>query len=145
CDSGRRPPKAWMRRWARENIPIPPLTDYRGIFYTSQGLHAVIGTLFNQNYTQYESLEFSSLRIEEIAAISRKALITMLTRLRCGAGDECQTLGHRHQAYLFSNPPVGPHPWLHDFLDEWEAVAQNFYHELAEGETCGGCDFITDD
>jgi hypothetical protein len=144
CDHGRRPPKAWIQRWARENIPIPAIVDYRGIFYTSQGLHALCGTLFNQSFRQYETLEFASLRIEEIPALSRTALTTMLTRLRCGEGEDCDVrLGHRHQAWLFGNPPVGPHPWLFDWLDTYEEGAKRLYHDVKDDETCNGCDFVT--
>lgn len=142
CDYGRRPPKSWFVDWARRNVPIPPVVDYRGIFYTSQGLHALCGTLFNQSFRQYETLEFGSLRIEEIPAISRMALTTMLTRLRCGDNANCDRL-HRHQAWLFGNPPVGPHPWLFDWLDAMEDATKQLYHSLEEGERCDGCFFVT--
>ncbi len=144
-DYGRRPPKAWSRAWARENIRIPAVPDYRGIFYTSRGLHALCGTLFNQNYKQYESLEFGSLRLEEVPAISRIALTTIISRLRCGDRMHCAELGHRHQAHIYGNPPVGAHPWLFDFLDEWEQGAAMQYHALEDGETCDGCWHIEED
>jgi hypothetical protein len=145
-DFGRRPPRAWSQRWARRNIRIPQLTDYRGIFYTSEGLHALCGTLFNQSYKQYETLEFLSLRLEEVPAISQIALTTMLTRLRCGEGENCEvTHGHRHQAHIFGNPPVGAHPWLFDWLDTWEEGAKQQYHPLSDGETCDGCFLVQED
>lgn len=144
CDYGRRPPKSWFADWARNDVQIPPVVDYRGIFYTSQGLHALCGTLFNQSYRQYETLEFGSLRLEEVPAISRVALTTMLTRLRCGMGDDCESrYGHRHQAWIFGNPPVGPHPWLFDWLDSMEDATKQLYHALEQGERCDGCFFVT--
>jgi hypothetical protein len=140
----RQPPRAWLQRWARKNIEIPALADYRGVFYTDQGLHAMCGTLFNQGFTQYETLQFGSLRIEEWPAIKRKALETMLSRLRCGMGNFCEAEhGHLHQAHMFGNPWVGPHPWALDFLDTWEEGAKRVYHALRDGETCEGCFYVT--
>lgn len=123
CDYGRMPPRAWVERWAREGIQIPALTDYRSIWYTSDGLHAMCGTLSGQNYKQFETIELSSLRVEEIPNITRMALDTILGRFRCG---NCQPW-HRHQAHLFGNPPVGPHPWLFDWLDTMEESAKALY------------------
>lgn len=144
CSYDRKPPKSWFVRWARHNIPIPHLPDYRGVFCTDQGLHAMCGTLFNQGFTQYETLQFGSLRVEEFPAIKRKALETMLSRLRCGMGRDCEaTHGHRHQAHLFGNPWVGPHPWMLDWLDTREEGAKLLYHAIEDGETCEGCAYET--
>lgn len=152
-DYGRKPPKEWVAGWIDQGIRFPRLKDYRGIFYTTQGLHAVCGTLFNQSFTQFESLQFGSLRIEEITALSLPALKAILTRLRCGNGRPCKTsdcgkccrcLGHRHQAHLFGNPPVGgAHKWLFDWLDGYEEGALKQYHALADGESCDGCFYVT--
>lgn len=143
--NGRRPPKQWVRDWVRFDIPIPPgITDYRNIWYTRSGLHVMCGTLHNQSYKQYESFEFSTLRIEEIPAISPEALNAILSRLRCGKGRNCERdHGHRHQAWLFGNPPVGPHKWLADWLDTKEEGAKKLYHSLEEREICDGCEFAT--
>lgn len=153
CDYGCKPPKGWVRRWEDDGVPYPKLKDYRGIFYTSQALHAVCGTLFNQSYTQFESLQFASLRIEEITALSKQALKAILSRLRCGKGkhrpdrpkcDCCSCSGHRHQAHMFGNPPVGgAHPWLFDWLDQYEEGALKLYHVLEDGESCDGCHYVT--
>ena len=146
CDYNRQPAAAWSRRWARENIPIPALADYRGVFYTEEGLHVRTGTLFQQSYKQYETLEFGSLRLEEIPAISQVALTTMLTRLRCGMGQNCEAeYGHLHQAHLFGNPPIEAHPWLFEWLDDWEEGAAQQYHALEDGERCDGCFYVEED
>ncbi len=138
-------PSPWFRRtWEGNGIITPNLKDYSGIFYTSQGVHAVCGTLFNQNFTQFESLQFASLRVEELTALTLPALSAILSRLRCGRRKECAALNHRHQAHMFGNPPVGGvHPFLFDWLDTLEESTKRLYHALDAGETCDGCVFVT--
>lgn len=142
ADHGHKPPRAWVREWEKAGIEIPTIADYRGVFYTRAGLHATLGTLStSRSYRQYESIEFATLRVEEITGIPFAALDMILSRLRCGSGQECDVeFGHRHQAWLFGNPPVGPHPWLFDWLDRLEEGAKQLYHA---DETCPGCNFIT--
>lgn len=123
----RKPPKSWFTRWARAGIEIPPVTKYRGYLTLSTGLHALCGTLFNQSYTQYQTIQFGSLRIEEFPNISLAALTFMIERLRCGAGREVCRSRHRHQAYLLGNPPLGSHPWLFDWLDALEESGKRAY------------------
>lgn len=122
----RKPPKSWFARWARDGVEIPPVTRYRNILTTSTGLHSLCGTLFNQSYTQYQTIQFGSLRIEEVPNVSMTALTFMIERLRCGAGREVCRSRHRHQAYLIGNPPLGSH-WIFDWLDNLEESAKRSY------------------
>jgi hypothetical protein len=122
----RKPPRSWFARWAREGIEIPPVTRYRNMLTASTGLHALCGTLFNQSYTQYQTIQFGSLRIEEVPNISQSALTFMIERLRCGSGRDVCRKRHRHQAYLLGNPPLGSH-WLFDYLDTLEENAKRHY------------------
>ena len=124
AQSGHLPPREWRERWAREGIPIPSVTDYRSIWYTSEGLHAMFGTLSGTNFKQFETIDFYTIRVEEIPNISRAALDVVMARARCG--DHCDS-SHGHQIHLFGNPPVGSHPWLFDWLDTLEESAKPLY------------------
>jgi len=125
----RRPPRSWFARWARDGIEIPPLPKYRGILTLSTGYHALCGTLFNQSYTQYQTIQLGSIRIEEAINVSFAAITFMLERVRCSAGSDkalCRER-HRHQKVLVFNPPLGPHPWLYTYLDRLEESAKSHY------------------
>lgn len=123
----KRPPRSWFVRWARQGIEIPRLQKYRGVLTLSTGYHALCGTLFNQNYTQYQTIQLHSIRIEEAINVSFPAVTFMLERVRCGAGREVCAERHNHQKYLIFNPPLGPHPWLYTFLDRLEEAAKEHY------------------
>jgi len=133
----KKPPASWSRRWAKANIEIPSITRYRGIFTAPTGYHAACGTLFNQSFTQYDTLQFGSARIEEAANTSFAAISTIFERVRCskGGGERCK-LYHHHSKTLIFNPPRGPHPWLYSYLDQLEENARAYYHALSEGEEC---------
>lgn len=125
----KRPPTSWFRMWERKGIPIPPgIARYRNIFTTKLGLHVLCGTLHNQSFTQYESLQFGSIRIEEAINNSLDAITKMIERVRCGSGRDFCRAHHRHQAYLNFNPPLGPHPWLFAKLDQLEEAAKKHYN-----------------
>jgi hypothetical protein len=134
----KRPPLAWVRRWARSGIVVPSEAKYRNILTAPTGYHAYCGTLFNRSHSHYDSLSFGSARIEEAANVSFSSIQTIFERTRCsrGGGDRCKQL-HRHQKYLIFNPPRGPHPWLYAYLDRLEENAKAFYHALRDGEECG--------
>jgi hypothetical protein len=134
----RRPPLSWVRRWVREGIEIPPIARYRNILTAPTGYHAIAGTLHNQSFHQFESIELGSARIEEAINNSLVAINTIFERVRCGTGggERCAAR-HHHQRYLIFNPPLGPHPWLYSFLDQMEETAKAYYHELDEGQLCG--------
>src|SRR5574340_222252 len=134
---GKQPPASWQRRWARQGIEIPTVASHRNILTAPTGYHAMCGTLFNQNYRQYETVQIATARIEEAVNISETAVNTIFERVRCsaGGGEHCQK-NHHHQKYLIFNPPRGPHPWLYAYLDRLEESARAYYHELAEGEEC---------
>lgn len=124
----KRPPKSWFARWARDGVEIPLVARYRGVLTAPTGYHALCGTLFNQSYYQYQTIQLGSIRIEEAINASLPAVIFMIERLRCGLGPErCRQRQHHHQAYLIFNPPLGPHPWLYTYLDQLEETAKRFY------------------
>jgi len=133
----KRPPAHWQREWERAGIEVPSLPRYRGIFTAPTGYHALCGTLFNQSFTQYDTLQFGSARIEEATNASFAAVNTIFERVRCsrGGGDRCRRYHHHSKALIF-NPPRGPHPWLYSFLDQLEENARAFYHAVPDGESC---------
>lgn len=133
----RRPPPAWVKRWVRAGIEVPSLSRYRGILTAPTGYHAICGTLFNQSYRQYETLQLGSARIEEAINASLAAVNTIFERVRCstGGGDHCRA-NHHHQRYLIFNPPRGPHPWLYAYLDQLEESARSYYHAISDGQEC---------
>lgn len=124
----KRPPLSWFRRWDKLGIRIPEgIARYRKILTLSTGFHSLMGTLFKQSFTQYESLEFRSIRFEEMINSEKKAILGMIERMRCGDGAEHCLAHHRHQAYGNFNPPRGAHPWLYGWLDELEEAAKKHY------------------
>lgn len=133
----KKPPAHWVRRWVRDGIEVPSLPRYRGILTAPTGYHALCGTLFNQSYTQYDTIQLGSARIEEATNASFAAINTIFERARCsrGGGDRCRKY-HHHSKTLIFNPPRGPHPWLYSYLDQLEENARAYYHALLDGEEC---------
>jgi hypothetical protein len=145
---GRRPPIAWFRRWERDGVVIPTVPAYRNILTAPEGTHALCGTLHNQNWHQYETIQFGWIRLEEAINNTFEAVSTMTERVRCLTGGEnnpdCARY-HHHTRHLIFNPPRGPHPWLVPYLDQLEAAAKDFYHPLAPGEHCNACVYLDSD
>ncbi|MFZ2489991.1 MAG: hypothetical protein WA208_00765 [Thermoanaerobaculia bacterium] len=133
----RRPPARWFQRWARKGIEIPRLARYRNVMTAPNGVHVLCGTLHNQSYHQFETIQFHWIRIEEAINNSLAAINTMLERVRCstGGGDRCRKF-HRHTRHLIFNPPSGAHPWLKAFLTQLEESAKDHYHALQAGDEC---------
>lgn len=130
----REPPLEWFRYWERNRIEIPSVKKYRGIATLPCGIHIVCGTLHNQGFKQYQSVEFRTIRIEEIFNIAEVAVRTMIPRCRCGdAGldddaelDEDPDCGHLHDVTMIGNPPLGQH-WIFEWLDRRELAAKKYY------------------
>lgn len=133
----KKPPMSWVRRWVRDGIDVPSVARYRGILTAPTGYHALCGTLHNQSFHQYETIQLSTIRIEEAINCTLEAISTLIERVRCstGGGEHCRKF-HRHQRYLIFNPPRGAHPWLYAYLDQLEEAARAYYHPLLDGQEC---------
>ena len=141
-----KPPLSWIRNWIRLKIDVPSPAKYRNVLTAPTGYHALCGTLHNERAAaQYQTIDLSSVRIEEAIYCSMTSIDTILERVRCTRGDRdfCRRY-HRHQKWLIFNPPRGAHPWLIVWLDALEAAAKNYYHALREDETCDGCEYVTE-
>lgn len=78
------PPLSWFRQWEKQRIEIPPLTKYRGIATISSGVHIVCGTLHNQSFRQFQSVDFRTIRIDEVFNCTLSAIRTIIACCRCG-------------------------------------------------------------
>lgn len=139
---GGQPPRAWVRRWIAAKIEIPPIAAYRNVLTTPEGVHVVCGTLHNQSFHQFETIQLAWIRFEEVINNSLEAVDTLMERVRCLTGGksnpDCARY-HWHSKHWLWNPPRGAHPWLYGKLHQLEDVARDYYHALREGETCPGC------
>jgi hypothetical protein len=144
----RKPPLSWVRGWVRDGIEIPPIPRYRNVLTTPDGVHTLCGSLHNQTFHQYETLQLGWIRLEEAINNSLEAIDVMTERVRCLTGGDknpdCARY-HRHTRHWIFNPPRGAHPWLYGKLRQFEDEAKNYYHALRDGETCDGCWYTPQD
>jgi len=141
----REPSLQWFRYWERNRIEVPSFQKYRGIATLPCGIHIVCGTLHNQGYKQFQSVDFRTIRIEEVFNLSEAAVRAIVPRCRCGDAarvadyDEDDELpiddqdedsephcGHLHDVTLIGNPPLGQH-WIFQWLDRREEAAKKYY------------------
>lgn len=137
------PPLSWFRYWEKARIPIPSLQKYRGIATLSSGVHIVCGTLHHQSHRQYKSVDFRTLRIEEVFDAPEAAIRDLIPCCRCGAADDFDDddfevrdfgddddaepeCGHPHDVTLLGNPPLGSH-WIFGWLDRREEAAKKYH------------------
>jgi hypothetical protein len=144
-----RPPLEWQRRWARDGVEIPSIPSYTGMLCTPDGVHVAVGSLHNvASLHQFETVQFGWAWIEEAINNALISNETVKERVRCSVGGKsnpnCPKYHHHTTTWVF-NPPRGAHPYLYTKLDELEAAAKSYYHELGDDEQCAGCAYVDED
>ena len=127
----REAPSAWRTRWDADGIRYPPrrLRSHK-IWIIENGLHIITGSLMNNAYTRFKSIEFNQIYIGESTepGVTKNALLTLLAACRCGRAQRdpdgvwrCHEIGHLHNMVLAGNVPLNdPGHYIYRFNDNME-------------------------
>jgi len=121
----KRPPAAWVERWRRLGIKVPPRQPkYTNILILSTGLHIYCGSMSNKSYRQIKGMKFGSLTIEEFTAgATEEGVRYLFERVNCGLGPaRCAEL-HHHVKLLNGNIPDEDDHWIYAWLARREKQA----------------------
>lgn len=112
----REAPPEWRMRWRRDGIKFPPrrLRSHK-IWIWDNGMHIVTGSLMNNAYTRFKSIEYNGIYIGESTepGVTKNAILTLLGAIRCGKATRgadrvwrCNEPGHLHQLVMAGNVPL---------------------------------------
>lgn len=117
-------PQEWLDRWDRDGIKYPAkrLRSHK-MLILENGAHFVTGSIVNNAYTRFKSIEFNGIYIGEGTepGITLDALTTLWGACRCGKATKgkdgvwrCMEPGHLHQLVLGGNVPLNdPGHWIY--------------------------------
>ncbi len=109
-------PSSWPRGWVRDGIKFPArrLRSHK-MLVLENGAHFVTGSIINNAYTRYKSIEFNGVYIGECTepGVKLDALYTLWGACRCGKARRgpdgmwrCREPGHLHQLVCGGNVPL---------------------------------------